>query len=136
MSAFDTLVRRFQDMAVGYAYSLLEDFHLAQDAAQDAFVQAFLRLPQLREPEAFPRWFKTVVFTCCSRITRRKQLVFTDHDGLAESASSSASDPSDESLSSKRGSAPFLSEQSGLRFRVQASLNGGDQFSWFISELR
>ena len=31
-SAFDGLVRRFQDMAVGYSYSLLGDFHLAEAA--------------------------------------------------------------------------------------------------------
>ncbi|MGE5578769.1 MAG: sigma-70 family RNA polymerase sigma factor [Bacillota bacterium] len=96
MAAFDAVVQRYQDMAVGYAYSLLGDFHLAQDAAQDAFVQAFLRLPQLREPQAFPGWFKTVVFTCCNRITRRKQLLFAGHDGLAESAYSSARNPNDE----------------------------------------
>ncbi len=28
-------------MAVGYAWSLLWDFHLAEDAAQDAFIQVF-----------------------------------------------------------------------------------------------
>ena len=31
--AYDQVVRRFQDMAVGYSYTFLGDFHLAQDAA-------------------------------------------------------------------------------------------------------
>ena len=41
LDAYGQIVRRFQDMAFGYAYSILGDFHLAEDAAQDAFVQAY-----------------------------------------------------------------------------------------------
>ena len=55
---FAALVRQFQDMAVGYGQVLLNDFHLAEDAAQDAFVQAFTHLEQLEKPEAFPGWFR------------------------------------------------------------------------------
>ena len=51
--AFADLVRRFQDMAVGYAFALLGDHHLAEDAAQDAFLVCHQRLEQLREPAAF-----------------------------------------------------------------------------------
>jgi DNA-directed RNA polymerase specialized sigma24 family protein len=50
LDAFDVLVRRFQDMAVGYAYALLGDLHLAEDAAQEAFVGAYRNLGQLRAP--------------------------------------------------------------------------------------
>ena len=39
-AAFRTIVKRFQDMAVGYAFSILGDFHLAEDAAQEAFLSA------------------------------------------------------------------------------------------------
>ena len=38
--AFATLVRRLQDMAMGYAHAILKDYHLAQDAAQEAFIEA------------------------------------------------------------------------------------------------
>ena len=62
LDAFEALVRRFQDMACGYAYSILGDFHLAEDAAQEAFVDAYRNLGQLREPRAFPGWFRRVVF--------------------------------------------------------------------------
>ena len=36
--AFEELVRRFQDMAVGYTYAMLGDWQEAEDAAQDAFI--------------------------------------------------------------------------------------------------
>ncbi|MFN8488024.1 MAG: sigma-70 family RNA polymerase sigma factor [Caldilineaceae bacterium] len=74
VQAFERIVQRFQDMAVGYAYSLLGDFHLAQDAAQEAFVQIHKDLVQLREPKAFPSWFRTVVYKQCDRMTRRKRV--------------------------------------------------------------
>ena len=74
LDAYGRLVRRFQDMAVGCAYSLLGDFHLAEDAAQEAFVQAYRDLATLRLPAAFPGWFRRIVFKHCDRLTRRKRV--------------------------------------------------------------
>ena len=39
LNAYSELVRCYQDMAVGYAHHLLRDVHLAEDAAQEAFIQ-------------------------------------------------------------------------------------------------
>jgi DNA-directed RNA polymerase specialized sigma24 family protein len=52
LKAFGEIVRRFQDMAYGYAYSILGDFHLAEDAAQEAFIQSYRDLKALRKPVA------------------------------------------------------------------------------------
>ena len=41
LSAYDRIVTRFRDMAVGYGHSILGDFQLAEDAAQEAFIQAY-----------------------------------------------------------------------------------------------
>ncbi len=70
-AAYGDLVSRFQDMAYAYAYSILGDFHLAQDAAQEAFVQAWQDLTDLREPAAFAGWLRRIVFKHCDRIRRR-----------------------------------------------------------------
>lgn len=74
LDAYGTIVRRFQDMAVGYAYSVLGDFHWAQDAAQEAFIEAYRHLPQLREPAAFASWFRKIVFKHCDRLTRGRSI--------------------------------------------------------------
>ena len=74
LEAYGEIVRRFQDMAYGYAYSILGDFHLAQDAAQEAFVQAYRDLSALRLPAAFPGWLRKIVFKHCDRLTRRRLL--------------------------------------------------------------
>jgi RNA polymerase sigma factor (sigma-70 family) len=73
LEAFERLVDRFQDMAVGYAYSILNDFGLAEDAAQDAFIQLYSDLPKLREPAAFLNWFRRIVFKYCDRQLRGRQ---------------------------------------------------------------
>jgi RNA polymerase sigma factor (sigma-70 family) len=72
--AFAALVHHFQDLAVGYAFGLLGDFHLAQDAAQDAFLEVHRTLADLRDPAAFPAWFRKIVFKHCDRRLRRKRL--------------------------------------------------------------
>ena len=72
--AFRDLVLRFQDMAVGYAYSLLGDFHLAEDAAQEAFVAVHFELKSLRTPTAFVPWLRTVVRKHCDRISRQRRV--------------------------------------------------------------
>ncbi len=82
--AFGVLVRRFQDMAVGYGYSLLHDFQLAEDAAQEAFFEAYRTLPRLREPAAFAGWFRRIVFKQCDRITRRRLVTTVPLDTIAE----------------------------------------------------
>ncbi len=69
-AAFDDLVRRFQGMAVATAYAVLRDHALAEDAAQDAFLVAWLNLERLREPEAFPAWFHRIVLNQCNRRLR------------------------------------------------------------------
>ena len=74
LEAFNWIVRRFQDRAVAYAATVLGSFHGGQDAAQEAFVEAYRTLHTLRSPEAFPVWFRKVVFKQCDRLTRNKQV--------------------------------------------------------------
>ncbi len=71
LDAFGTIVQRFQDMAVGYAYAILGDFHLAQDAAQEAFIEAYRNLAKVYGAAVFPTWLRRIVFKYCDRSTRR-----------------------------------------------------------------
>ena len=90
-NAFGAIVREFQGMAVGYAYSLIGDFGLAEDAAQEAFVQAYLDLRMLQEPRAFPSWFRRLVFKFCDRQFRGKRLWFAPIDEADAMPSEAAS---------------------------------------------
>jgi RNA polymerase sigma factor (sigma-70 family) len=72
--AYAALVHRFQGMAYAVAFSYIGDHHLAQDLVQDAIIEAFLHLAQLREPSAFPGWFRQIVFRQCTRLLRQATL--------------------------------------------------------------
>jgi RNA polymerase sigma factor (sigma-70 family) len=71
--AFSEIVRRFQNMAYAIAYAMLGDAGLAHDAAQEAFIEAYLSLPMLREPAAFPGWFRRVVIKHSDRELRSRR---------------------------------------------------------------
>ena len=72
LNSYEALVRRFEASAFGHAFSILGDSHLAQDAVQEAFIEAYRNLHSLKAPEAFATWFQTIVLTACNRMTRRK----------------------------------------------------------------
>lgn len=59
--AYAQIVERFQNMAFATAYAMLGEPDLAQDAAQEAFLDAYNSLPNLRNPAAFPGWFRRIV---------------------------------------------------------------------------
>jgi len=59
--AFGQVVMRFQDMAYASAYATVGDACLAPDIAQKAFLDAYLNLSKLRDPAAFPGWFRRIV---------------------------------------------------------------------------
>src|SRR5687767_1197308 len=92
LAAFGELVRRFQDMAYAAAYAYLGDHHQAQDAAQEAFIAAFSDLSKLREPAAFPGWFRRIVLRQCGR-QRRGRSAATFPLALAATLPDSAPDP-------------------------------------------
>ncbi|MEN6358018.1 MAG: sigma-70 family RNA polymerase sigma factor [Armatimonadota bacterium] len=78
------LVRRFRPWALDFASAILDDHDLAEDAVQEAFITAITHLCDLREPNAFPGWFRQIIRTQASRILRiRKELPIEQGDLLA-----------------------------------------------------
>jgi RNA polymerase sigma factor (sigma-70 family) len=69
--AYTALIQHFQGMAYAIASRYVGDYHLAQDLVQEAIIEAFVHLPQLKEPSAFPGWFRQIVFRQCTRLLRQ-----------------------------------------------------------------
>ena len=84
--AFEEVLRRFQDMAVGYAYAMLGDWQEAEDAAQEAFIAAWVGMVNLRDAAAFPGWFRRIVYTKAQRRLRVKQPVLVSLEQVGEIA--------------------------------------------------
>ena len=95
LDAYGAIVQQFQDMAVGYAYSILGDFHLAEDAAQEAFIEAYPILSRVYGPVVFPGWLRRIIFKHCNRLTRGKRDELMPLETMVE-IPSSRRDPADE----------------------------------------
>jgi RNA polymerase sigma factor (sigma-70 family) len=74
--AFGDLVDRYRDMVYGLGYHLTHDFEAARDLAQEAFVQAYLKLGQLRDPDRFSGWLRRIA-TNLHRNQRQRREVKT-----------------------------------------------------------
>lgn len=70
--AITRLVNRFQNSSLHYAESILKDKSLAEDAVQEAFITGLQKLPELRNPDRFPGWFRKIVRTQVYRILRKQ----------------------------------------------------------------
>jgi RNA polymerase sigma factor (sigma-70 family) len=84
--AFAELAARFEAFALRKAQAHLRDHALAEDAVQEAFLEASLKLHQLQVPEAFVAWFSRIVFKRCDRYTRGKKLATVALEQALETA--------------------------------------------------
>ncbi len=98
-------------MAVGYAYSKVRDMGVAEEVAQESFLRAFLDLHTLREPRAFPAWFRKIILVRCNRVTRRKRLLTV---GLEAATTLASTDPSPEEVSETNRLRGAVSEAIGV----------------------
>jgi RNA polymerase sigma factor (sigma-70 family) len=88
--AFTSLVERYRDAIYGLAFHELHDFEDARDVAQEAFIQAYMHLDQLRDPERFGPWLRQVTVNRC-RSWRRSRWREAPCEELPEPAAGSES---------------------------------------------
>jgi len=84
--AFDELVGRIGDSVHSVARRILRDTTLAQDATQQALLDAWQSLPQLRDPDRFEAWTYRLLVNACYAEARRERrhrgnLRLLPHDG-------------------------------------------------------
>ncbi|MBD3921940.1 sigma-70 family RNA polymerase sigma factor [Paenibacillus sp. PR3] len=84
--AFTELVRQYSNAVYGAAYSAVNDFHLAQDIAQEAFVKAWRNLGQLQDGERFGGWVIRIASNLCKDYFRKKQLIVRSLEEAANTA--------------------------------------------------
>jgi len=80
--AFQFLVEVYQARVYNVALRMLGNEQEAQDAAQDAFVQAFTRLSSYRTEWRFKTWLMAITSNLCVDRLRRRRIepvVFSDH---------------------------------------------------------
>ena len=87
LEAFAELVQRFQDAVYGVALARLGNWHDAEEVAQEAFLEAWRKLGDLREPGKFPGWLRQLTISSVARF-RRKPKRTADLDSALETVSS------------------------------------------------
>lgn len=60
MSAFELLVRRHQDALVNYIYFTINDYHRAEDLAQETFLRVFKSAKRYEPKSTFKSWLYTI----------------------------------------------------------------------------
>jgi RNA polymerase sigma factor (sigma-70 family) len=73
--AFVEIVARHQAMVCGLALGILHDFPASEDAAQEAFLNAWLKIGDLREPEALRAWLAQIARNAAMGQLRRTRRV-------------------------------------------------------------
>lgn len=72
--AFDRLVELVGDGLHSTARRILRDTNLAQDATQQALLDAWRNLPRLRDPDRFEAWiYRLLVHACYAEARREKR---------------------------------------------------------------
>ena len=91
-SAFAELIDRYRDAVCGIAYHHLGNFDDVQDAAQEAFIQAYLRLGQLREAERFGPWLRRIAVNASMDVLRNRGRTVVGLDKTDEKAALDSED--------------------------------------------
>lgn len=101
-AAFGLLYERFQPVVLAIAMRRLRNMTDAQELSQDVFVQAMQKLTQLRQPECFAGWLRSItVRMSINRAVRRAPSVSVEPEMLAATLATDRS-PLDDALTAER----------------------------------
>lgn len=88
--AYEALVLRYQKAVLASAYAVVRNSYMAEDAAQDAFVSAWMKLAVLRDPSKFGAWVCRIAGNCAKNMLARVReymdfdvLLRYEHDNAA-----------------------------------------------------
>ena len=70
-SAYEVLVIRYQKAVIASAITITKNHFMAEDAAQDAFVTAWMKLNTLQEPKKYRSWVCRIAKNCALNMISR-----------------------------------------------------------------
>ncbi len=100
--AFGELFERFERHVMAIALRRLGDYTEAQELCQDVFIQAMKKIGQLREPQAFAGWLRSITNRMAiNRLVRRPADRATEQEAL-DAACVETATPLSEALADER----------------------------------
>ena len=70
-NAYEVLVTRYQKAVISSAMMVTKNYFMAEDAAQDAFVTAWMKLDTLQEPKKYGSWVCRIAKNCALNMISR-----------------------------------------------------------------
>ena len=84
-SAFEPLIRRYEQSLFSFIYHLLGNYDLACDILQDVFIKFYLSLPDLRIDQPLKPWlFQVARNRCVDELRRKHPISFSQLEGSDE----------------------------------------------------
>jgi len=93
---FTELCRRYYPAMVAIAHSVLGDRHLAEDAAQQVFAKAAVKLPQLKKVNRFAGWLAVICRNVARDMARNTEKLRTTEDLSMIAATAERDDDAEE----------------------------------------
>ena len=84
-TAFGFLVDKYKGAVHALAYRKIGDFHIAEEIAQDTFLQAYRKLSTLKDWRRFPGWLYTIASRFCLMWHRKNRLPMQSIDAVEKS---------------------------------------------------
>jgi RNA polymerase sigma factor (sigma-70 family) len=72
--AFAELVRTYSNFIYGVAFGIVNDFHAAQDIAQETFVKAWFNIEKLKDHNKFGSWIVSIAKRICFDQVRKRKI--------------------------------------------------------------
>ncbi|MFE6305670.1 RNA polymerase sigma factor [Nocardiopsis sp. NPDC057823] len=123
-TAFEILLTRHQDAVYRIALRILRDPGDARDAAQEALITAWRKLPELRDPGAFGPWLKRIAGRRALNLLRSR----ADTEPIDEQA---APDPRDAGPDAEA----LAGDLRGALMQALAGLPPGQRTCWVLREM-
>ena len=140
VDAFALLVRKYKDDYVRFATRMLGSADDADDALQSAFVRAFRKLRECRDPSRFGAWLYQIVINECRTLSvrrdhRERRMVRDDHELSQLPASETDRTPGElheiqralDRLDADQREAFVLKHVEGLSYDDMARLTGANE---------
>ena len=82
-ASFEELFEAFYNDVYYFALKTVKEEYLACDITQEAFIEIFNTIQNLKEPAAFAAWMRRITYHQCTRYFKKKKdvLMVEDEDG-------------------------------------------------------
>lgn len=82
--AFRKIVLRYSNALLSVAFSVVGDFHEAQDVTQEAFVKCYHNLHTLKDPTRLGSWLYSIAYRTSLDFVKKKKTTFPLHAAIAQ----------------------------------------------------